>query len=126
MKNKILGNRTEREVVDIFHKKGYWVHNFNSGKSGQPVDLIVCKDGYCRLIEVKHCSTDRFYLERIEDNQLLSLRKFNTINQSSSGLVIKVREEFYFISYENILILLKKQLKYIDYKMIKFIGDRLD
>ena len=67
--NKKIGNSTEKEAVKILSKYGWWAHIFGYKAEGQPCDIIALKNGEGLLIDIKHCSGDRFDFVRVESNQ---------------------------------------------------------
>lgn len=104
MSNRQKGNELERIVADIFSKKGYWVHNFNLGRAGQPVDLIVVKNCEAKIIEVKDCSKGYFEPYRIEDNQYLSIGKWWSCNRNKNAyFAMRFNEQIYIVDAEKII-----------------------
>ena len=74
--NKKTGTDFEQEVCRILALRGYWVHNFANRKNGQPADIIAIKDGVACLIDAKVCSSGTFKTSRIEENQILSMKRW--------------------------------------------------
>lgn len=74
--NKKLGNDFEQEVCKTLALNGYWVHNFANRTNGQPADIIAVKDGVACLIDAKVCSNGVFQTSRIEENQVLSMKRW--------------------------------------------------
>lgn len=104
MSNRQKGNELERIVADILAKKGYWVHNFNLGRAGQPVDLIAVKNCEAKIIEVKDCSKEFFEPHRIEDNQYLSIGKWWSCNWNKNAyFAIRINEQIYIVDAEKII-----------------------
>lgn len=69
MSQKKIGNDTEKLCLDLLQRNGYWCHLFAYNKNGQPCDIIAIKDNKPFLIDVKHCSEDRFEFKNIQPNQ---------------------------------------------------------
>lgn len=69
MTTKKVGNKSERDFVELMANKGWWCHLFAYNVNGQPCDVIALKDDRALLIDVKHCENDRFDFRRIESNQ---------------------------------------------------------
>ena len=67
--NKIIGNDTEKLLLELLKSKGYWCHLFAYNKNGQPCDIVAIRDNVAILIDVKHCDSARFNFSRIEPNQ---------------------------------------------------------
>jgi len=74
--NKKLGNDFEQEVCRMLAQEGFWVHNFANRKNGQPMDIIAVIDNKPVLIDAKVCSKGIFKTSRIEENQMLSMRRW--------------------------------------------------
>lgn len=74
--NKKLGNDFEQEVCQILAEAGYWVHNFANRANGQPMDIIATKENTVCLIDAKVCSQGFFETRRLEENQILTMRKW--------------------------------------------------
>lgn len=74
--NKKLGSDFEQEVCQILSEAGYWVHNFANRTNGQPVDIIASRLGHTMIIDAKVCSQGFFETRRLEENQILSMRKW--------------------------------------------------
>jgi len=74
--NKKLGNDFEQEVCQILAERGFWAHNFANRTNGQPVDIIAAIDGQAVIIDAKVCSKGFFETRRLEENQVLAIRKW--------------------------------------------------
>ena len=74
--NKKLGNDFEQEVCQILANAGYWAHNFANRTNGQPVDIIAARNGRAVIIDAKVCSHGFFETRRLEENQILAMRKW--------------------------------------------------
>ena len=114
MNNTIIGNKTEKTVSSIFRSRGYWVYNCPKSSTGaQPVDLIAIKGGESYivwLVDGKHVreSDASFKLDRIEDNQWISLqyaRDYANIKTENLGFVIEFERTntFYWLPLETAL-----------------------
>lgn len=81
--NKKLGNDFEQEVCKKLADRGFWVHNFANRANGQPADIIAAKADCIYLIDAKVCSNGSFQTSRIEENQVLSMKRwFQTGNKA--------------------------------------------
>ena len=67
MNNKKLGNEFERALCELLFSKGFWVHNFANKTTGQPADIIACKNKIALLIDAKECANDTYDTVRIEE-----------------------------------------------------------
>lgn len=81
MINKVSGTKFENELCKRLNEKGFWCRPMYPAPDGsQPFDVMVInKRGYLYCIECKDCKNDVFGLNRIEDNQDISLS--NLINK---------------------------------------------
>ena len=98
MSNKKLGNDFERELCDILSENGFWVHNFTQNQAGQPADIIAVRDGIATLIDAKVCSNNKFKLERIEENQNLSMKLWTECGNGSAWFALKIDTGIYMIT----------------------------
>lgn len=69
MSNKKDGSAFEREFAEKLSANGYWVHLLRDNQNGQPFDLIAVRDGKAYAIDCKDCTSEKFPLSRIEENQ---------------------------------------------------------
>ena len=74
--NKKTGSDFEQDVCQLLADQGYWVHNFANRANGQPVDIIAARMGRATIIDAKVCSKGYFETRRLEENQILSMRKW--------------------------------------------------
>lgn len=56
-----VGKKWEQQVLNYYHKKGYWSYKFPTEFNGTVCDIIIAKNGSCMFIECKHTKTDRLY-----------------------------------------------------------------
>lgn len=97
--------QTEKEVLNILQKKGYWCHLFEYSSNGQPVDIIAFNDSKVMLIDVKHCDNVRFTYSRIEANQDMCMKYARSISAKVKlGFVIyfELINKFKFLEYDKI------------------------
>ena len=97
MTNKKLGNDFERELCGILSENGFWVHNFTQNQAGQPADIIAVRDGIATLIDAKVCSNNKFRLERIEENQNLSMKLWKECGNGTAWFALKIDTGIYMI-----------------------------
>lgn len=74
--NKAAGAGFEREMAQLLHKNGFWVHRFQDNANGQPCDLIAVRSGRAYLIDCKDCRQGVFPFSRIEENQENAMQAF--------------------------------------------------
>ena len=126
MTNRKTGNDFEEYLADVLATNGYWVHNFNLGRRGQPVDLIAIKNGKPTLIEAKHCKSNVFRTSRVEDNQILAINRFLKCNPNSQAwFAINMNDETYFVNAEDILFLTERKTN-LNYEELSKWGVKLD
>ncbi len=90
--NKKLGNDFEQEVCRTLAQEGFWVHNFANRKNGQPMDIIAVIDNKPILIDAKVCSNGIFKTSRIEENQVLSMRRWFQTGSNLAMLWLKLSD----------------------------------
>ncbi len=91
--NKKLGSDFEQEVCRELAQEGYWVHNFANRKNGQPMDIIAVRENIARLIDAKVCTNGIFKTSRIEENQVLSMRRWFQTGNNLAMLWLKLPDE---------------------------------
>lgn len=109
MSNKKVGNDFEMEFCEILSKNGFWVHNLAQNQTGQPADVIAVRDGGSFLIDCKVCSTGRFQLKRIEENQQLAMRHWLDMGNDEAWFALKVNDEILMIPYRRLLYAKERQ-----------------
>lgn len=101
LKQNVIGKNTELKVANLFKKHNYWAFIIPKGLNGQPFDIIARHKNVTFFIDVKHLDSDFFPFERIEPNQLSSMKYANVVAeiQDNMGFIINKNESFYFVSY---------------------------
>ena len=125
MINKKLGNDFEQELCHILADAGYWVHNFEKRKNGQPADIIAVKNGKAYLIDAKVCMYEVFPFRRIEENQHLSMDMWIECGNITPYFALKARNEIYMVSYVTIKNLIRKGKKQLNLEDMNKYGTRL-
>lgn len=98
--NKAAGTAFEDELAKMLHGYGFWVHQIQQNKSGQPADLIAVRNGRVFLIDAKDCVNGTFPLSRIEPNQHLAMRMFSQKAHTVPMFALRMSEnEIYMLSY---------------------------
>lgn len=95
--NKQLGGDYEQTVCQALAAEGYWVHNFANRQNGQPMDIIAVKDNRAVLIDAKVCSDGRFRTSRIEENQVLSMKKWFSCGNTTAMLWISMPDGMQYL-----------------------------
>lgn len=101
--NKKIGNDFEREFCEILSENGFWVHNLAQNQTGQPADVIAVRDGKAFLIDCKVCSTGRFQLKRIEENQQLAMEHWLDMGNDEVWFALKVDDNIVMINYLDLM-----------------------
>lgn len=102
MNNKKLGNSTEQKFLELIQSQGGWATLIPPTHLGQPVDVIAIVHNQYLFVDVKNCSGDRFSLNSIQDNQVLSMQKIVNAHNGyyEMGQVItKIGFMIYFSKY---------------------------
>ena len=105
MSNKKIGNNFEREFCEILSENGFWVHNLAQNQTGQPADVIAVRDGKAFLIDCKVCSTGRFQLKRIEENQQLAMEHWLDMGNDEVWFALKLDDNIVMINYLDLMCL---------------------
>lgn len=95
MSNKKSGNQFEAELCEILSKNGFWAHQLSQNSAGQPADVIAVKNGYAYLIDCKVCSNGKFSLNRIEENQSLSMELWRECGNGVGWFALKFGDKIY-------------------------------
>ena len=69
MSNKSMGNTFEKEFCQVLSGYGFWAHCLKDNHNGQPFDVIVARNRKTFVFDCKECTSERFPLSRIEENQ---------------------------------------------------------
>jgi len=109
MSNKKIGNDFENEFCKMLSENGFWVHNLAQNQTGQPADVIAVRDGGSFLIDCKVCSTGRFQLKRIEENQQLAMQHWLDMGNDEAWFALKVNDEILMIPYRRLLYAKERQ-----------------
>lgn len=88
MSNKTIGNKVEYIVAYLFQKQGYWVHLLAQTQQGQPCDMVALRGNTSFLIDAKHCLGTRFFLRRIEPNQINAFRYATSLGIKCAFVIV--------------------------------------
>ena len=103
MSNKKVGNDFENEFCNLLSVNGFWVHNLAQNQAGQPADVIAVRDGKAFLIDCKVCSTGRFQLKRIEENQQLAMEHWLDMGNDEVWFALKLDDNIVMINYLDLM-----------------------
>jgi Holliday junction resolvase len=122
MSNKKLGNDFESEFCERLFEKGFWVHNMAQNVSGQPADVIAVKSGRAFLIDCKVCSRGKFPLERMEENQDLSMTLWEKCGNGDGWFALLLGGgEIYMIPH-SVMVLYREEKSALTADEIRMVG----
>lgn len=111
MNNKKLGNAFEQEFSRMLFDKGFWVHNFASKSTGQPADIIACKNKVSYLIDAKECTRDIYDTRRIEENQKNSMFLWEHCGNGTGFFALKLSDGSIYMIDHNTMLLARQHKK---------------
>lgn len=100
--NRAVGNAFEIELCNKLFEHGFWAHNLKQDNSGQPADVIAVRNGTAYLIDCKDCTSKKFDLKRVEDNQETAMTLWEQCGNGVGWFAIKISEEIYMIDFTKI------------------------
>ena len=56
-----VGKSWEEELMDYYHKRGFFTYKFPTEFNGTICDLIIARNGSCMFIECKHIKHKKLY-----------------------------------------------------------------
>jgi Holliday junction resolvase len=112
LNNKKIGTDFEQEFCQLLSERGYWVHFLNPDKTGsQPFDVIAVKNGTAYAFDCKTSASDKFSINRLEDNQILAFEKWIRCGNTAPMIAVKYNDDIIILYYEDL-----KAMKFIDLK----------
>ena len=103
MSNKSVGNRFETIVALKLADAGFWVHNMQQNKAGQPADLIAVGRTNTYLIDVKHCEHNSWKKDRIEPNQHTVAKIWKARTEKEMYFCLVYQMNYYMVSYPQLV-----------------------
>lgn len=101
MKKNADALKLEYDVAETLGKHGFWAHVCAKGRDGsQPCDIIAINHRGKHLIDAKLCSGKRFVLDRMEDNQLNSMKWFKKRCGGHGWFAISIGGQVYMMDGE--------------------------
>lgn len=97
MSNRKLGNQFEVELSEKLFGYGFWVHILTQNTAGQPADIIAVRKGKAYLIDAKVCSSNKFELRRVEENQNLSMELWSECGNTQGLFALKTDNGIYMV-----------------------------
>ena len=104
--NKKIGNDFETEFCELLFNKGFWCHNMAQNSAGQPADVIAVRNGKAYLIDCKVCSNDRFTFDRMECNQITSMRLWKDSGNEEGWFALKLEDGRVYMLHFSLMIAL--------------------
>lgn len=97
----MTGAEFERYIANLFYKNGFWVLRIPKNERGaQPFDILAIKGNTIYALDCKVCAKKSFPIDRIEDNQWISMEVIKQRTEAVAGFVIYHSDKIYFITYE--------------------------
>ncbi len=101
--NKKLGNDFENRFCLRLFDAGFWVHRLNQNAAGQPADLIAVRNKRGFLIDCKVCTGNGFRLNRVEENQDLSMGLWKERGNGNGWFAIELSNgDIYMLMHDDI------------------------
>lgn len=122
MNNKKLGNEFERALCELLFNKGFWVHNFANKTTGQPADIIACKNKIALLIDAKECTRDSYDTRRIEENQKNSMFLWEQCGNGVGYFALKLSDETIYMINHNAMLLARQHKRTLNKNDIVELG----
>lgn len=102
--NKEIGNSFETDFCALMFSNGFWAHNFACNHSGQPADIISCKNGKAILVDCKDCKSNNFKTSRIETNQISSMSLWEQCGNGQGWFALRFNDgSIHMASLEDLL-----------------------
>lgn len=101
--SQINGREFEIKMCNYLFKKGYYVIYMEKGVTGsQPCDIVAIKDNIAILLECKNLENKNgiFTLDRVEQNQRLSSKRFKECGNYGFYLAIQWKNAVYMVNFE--------------------------
>ena len=96
----MTGTEFEEYLCRVFQDRGFWALNIPKNRTGaQPFDVIALKGDFGFAVDCKVCSSDRFPLSRVEDNQWSAFELVGRKTCLNSGIMCFRGSAIYYIPY---------------------------
>lgn len=108
----------QHKVCKMLSDRGFWAYETINKQSGQPVDVIAAKSNVGYIIECKVTQSDRFSLSRVEDNQILSVERFEKCHNRESWFAFFFEnhpDDVLFVKAKYILEFINKGITSVSY-----------
>lgn len=107
MDNKKDGSAWEKEFCEMAASHGFYAHQNNDGRAGQPYDVQLCRNNACIQIDCKVVHGESFSSNNIQDNQITAFRLLEHCGCHHNYFAIKFvagdgKIDFRVLSYKNL------------------------
>lgn len=92
-------------MVEYLRKRGWWVHFITPDRRGaQPFDIIAAKNDIAMAVECKTLADNKNYfpIERLEDNQIHALNRWEACGNTRAYIVVKHRDRIKWIKWSKL------------------------
>lgn len=102
--NKKIGTAFEKMFLKYLSDNGWWAHFLSPNAAGaQPFDVIAVRNNDVYAIDCKTCSSDYFYMARVEDNQFYAFQSIIWKSDVKCGFVCLKAGEIYYVDFAKVL-----------------------
>ena len=99
----MTGAEFERYMADLFQQNGFWALRIPKNERGaQPFDILAIKGDRIYAVDCKVCARSSFPVERVEDNQWLSMDIMQRRTTAIVGFAVYHDGMIYFIPYDEL------------------------
>lgn len=102
--NKKIGTKFEKQFLMYLADNGWWAHFLSPDASGaQPFDIMAIRNDDVYAIDCKTCSSDYFYMARVEDNQYYAFQSIIWKSNVKCGFICLKAGEVYWVDFSKVL-----------------------
>ena len=110
--NKKSGTAFENDFRRLLRKNGFWSHKLVENENGEPFDIIAIKNKCDDAFDCKDCSSARFALSRVEDNQITGMQSIRDAG-AETFFVFRFDQSEYIVSSDHLFYLIRDGKKSI-------------
>lgn len=97
----MTGSDFERYIAEFFKENGFWALRIPKDKRGaQPFDIIAISRDSIYAVDCKVCAKGLFSINRIEDNQWVSMEVMTRRTNAIVGFVIFRDGKVFFVEHK--------------------------
>lgn len=119
--NKKSGTAFENDFRRLLRKNGFWSHKLVENENGAPFDIIAVKNKRAYAFDCKDCSSARFPLNRVEDNQITGMQSIREAG-AETFFVFRFDQSEYIVSSDHLFCLIRngeKSIKVTEYSTLE-------